>query len=72
MPNGAAVPSVMRSILPIISCLLLLSSVALAVDFEAALGLAKHTENKVFRDRVQANWLPDGKTFWYRVQTAPG
>lgn len=72
MPNGAAVPSVMRSILPIISCLLLLSSVALAVDFEAALGLAKHTENKVFRDRVQANWLPDGKTFWYRVQTAAG
>jgi len=34
--------------------------------------LAKRTENKVFRDRVQANWLPDGKTFWYRVQTAPG
>jgi len=26
----------------------------------------------VFRDRVQANWLPDGKTFWYRVQTAAG
>jgi|GEM_PF-3401376 len=33
--------------------------------------LAKRTENKVFRDRVKANWLPDGKTFWYRVQTGP-
>ncbi len=34
--------------------------------------LAKRTENTVFRDRVQANWLPDGKMFWYRVQTGPG
>ena len=34
--------------------------------------LAKRTENTVFRDRVKANWLPDGNTFWYRVQTAPG
>jgi dipeptidyl aminopeptidase/acylaminoacyl peptidase len=33
--------------------------------------LPKRTENKVFRDRVKANWLPDGKTFWYRVQTGP-
>jgi len=31
--------------------------------------LPKRTENKVFRDRVNPNWLPDGKTFWYRVQT---
>ena len=23
------------------------------------------------RDRVKANWLPDGKSFWYRVQTGP-
>jgi len=45
---------------------------AFAADFEAALSFPKRTENKVFRDRVQANWLPDGKTFWYRVQTAPG
>jgi dipeptidyl-peptidase 4 len=34
--------------------------------------LPKRTENKVFRDRVKANWLPDGQTFWYRVQTGPG
>jgi hypothetical protein len=44
---------------------------AFAVDFNAALSLPKRTENKVFRDRVKANWLPDGKTFWYRVQTGP-
>ena len=51
---------------------LALSFSAFAADFEAALSFPKRTENKVFRDRVQANWLPDGKTLWYRVQTAPG
>ncbi len=51
---------------------LLLSPVAIAADFEAALSLPKRTENKVFRDRVKANWLPDGQSFWYRVQTGPG
>ena len=51
---------------------LTLSLSVFAADFEAALSFPKRTENKVFRDRVQANWLPDGKTFWYRVQTAPG
>jgi hypothetical protein len=45
---------------------------AFAADFDAALSLPKRTENKVFRDRVKANWLPDGKTFWYRVQTGRG
>ena len=42
-----------------------------AVDFDAALSFPKRTENKVFRSRVNAHWLPDGKTFWYRVQTGP-
>ncbi len=51
---------------------LALSFSAFATDFEAALSFPKRTENKVFRDRVQANWLPDGKTLWYRVQKAPG
>jgi dipeptidyl aminopeptidase/acylaminoacyl peptidase len=45
---------------------------AIAADFEAALSLPRRTENTVFRDRVKANWLPDGKRFWYRVQTGPG
>jgi dipeptidyl aminopeptidase/acylaminoacyl peptidase len=34
--------------------------------------LGKRTENTVFRDRVKANWLPDGNSFWYRIQSAPG
>ena len=38
-------------------------------DYERALGLAKATENKVFRARVKPNWLPGGTSFWYRVQT---
>jgi dipeptidyl-peptidase 4 len=54
--------------------LLILTTIsnALAANFDAALSFPKRTESKVFRDRVKANWLPDGKTFWYRVQTAPG
>lgn len=39
--------------------------------FEAALALPKRTENRVYRDRVQPNWLPDGQSFWYRVHTGP-
>jgi dipeptidyl-peptidase-4 len=39
--------------------------------FEQALTLPKRTENLVFRDRLKANWLPDGKSFWYRIQTGP-
>ncbi|MCB1224708.1 MAG: DPP IV N-terminal domain-containing protein, partial [Verrucomicrobiales bacterium] len=51
--------------------LLALTASALAADFDAALSLPKRTENTVFRDRVKPNWLPDGKAFWYRVQTGP-
>ena len=57
----------MRTIL-----LLLFSVTALAVDYETALGLPGRTANLVFRDRVKANWMPDGRAFWYRVQTGPG
>ncbi len=49
-----------------------LSSNILSAEFDAALALPKRSENKVFRDRVKANWLPDGQAFWYRVQTGPG
>lgn len=52
--------------------LLALAASGFAADFEAALSLPKRTENKVFRDRVKPNWLPDGRSFWYRVQTGPG
>ncbi len=33
------------------------------------MSLAKRTNDKVFRDRVSAHWLPEGRRFWYRVQT---
>jgi dipeptidyl aminopeptidase/acylaminoacyl peptidase len=48
-----------------------LSAQAHAVDFDAALSLPKRTENKIFRDRVEANWLPGGRSFWYRVRIGP-
>ncbi|MFN0075131.1 MAG: prolyl oligopeptidase family serine peptidase [Prosthecobacter sp.] len=46
-------------------------SVVAQTAFDAARSLPKRTESKVFRDRVKANWLSGGKTFWYRVQTGP-
>ena len=41
-------------------------------DYERALSPGKRGDNKVFRDSVEPNWLPDGKQFWYRVETGPG
>ena len=40
-------------------------------DYERAWSLDKRTANRVFRDRVQAHWLPGGASFWYRVETGP-
>jgi len=40
-------------------------------DYDRALSLPQRTENKVFRQRVKANWLPGGTNFWYRVKTGP-
>ncbi len=48
-----------------------LSSAMSQNRIEQALSLAQRTENKVFRARVKPTWLPDGKSFWYRVQTGP-
>ena len=50
---------------------LAIASATLAADFDRAVNLPKRTENLVFRDRVKANWLPSGQSFWYRVQTGP-
>lgn len=50
---------------------LAIASTTIAADFDRALSLPKRTENLVFRDRLKANWLPDGHSFWYRVQTGP-
>jgi dipeptidyl aminopeptidase/acylaminoacyl peptidase len=41
-------------------------------DYERADALAKRTEGKVFRARVEPHWLPGGDSFWYRVEIAPG
>jgi dipeptidyl aminopeptidase/acylaminoacyl peptidase len=38
-------------------------------DYERALGLAKATENRVFRAQVKPHWLPGNTRFWYRVPT---
>jgi dipeptidyl aminopeptidase/acylaminoacyl peptidase len=41
-------------------------------DYDRALSLSRRTEGKVLRARVEPHWLPDGDSFWYRVETAPG
>jgi dipeptidyl aminopeptidase/acylaminoacyl peptidase len=41
-------------------------------DYERAAALAKRTDAKVFRTRVEPHWLPGGNSFWYRVEIAPG
>ncbi len=38
---------------------------------EQAQSLIRRTEGKVFRDAVTPHWLREGKSFWYRVSTAP-
>jgi len=38
-------------------------------DYERADNLRNLTENKVYRDRVSANWLPGNTQFWYQVRT---
>src|SRR5688572_15732301 len=51
---------------------LLFAGVSLAQErIERAQSLSRRTANTVFRDQVKPNWLPDGKSFWYRVQTSP-
>lgn len=40
-------------------------------DYGRANSLAARTENKVFRQRVQAHWLTNQTQFWYRVEIGP-
>jgi dipeptidyl aminopeptidase/acylaminoacyl peptidase len=51
------------------------SGPALAQDAPSALAQARarlgRFDNTVFRTGVRAHWLPDGKGFWYRVETGP-
>ncbi len=59
-----------RLIHVLFGCLVVVAA-SQAADFDRALSLPKRTENTVFRATVKPNWLPDGKSFWYRVQTGP-
>jgi dienelactone hydrolase len=52
-----------------------ISTIALAQgskeDYDRAQTLQQRTRDKVYRERVAANWLNDGKQFWYEVKTGP-
>jgi dipeptidyl-peptidase-4 len=37
-------------------------------DYDRAANLSRQFSGKVFRDRVQANWLPGNTSFWYEVR----
>ncbi|MDH4241056.1 MAG: DPP IV N-terminal domain-containing protein, partial [Phycisphaerae bacterium] len=41
-------------------------------DYERAFNLSKTTANKVFRQRVNPNWLAGNTQFWYRNDLADG
>jgi dipeptidyl-peptidase 4 len=40
-------------------------------DYERSARRAGLSRNKVFRTDVQPTWFPEGKGFWYRVETGP-
>jgi dipeptidyl-peptidase 4 len=40
-------------------------------EYERAMAWPALINNKVFRTNLQPVWLPDGKQFWYRVETGP-
>ena len=44
------------------------ASVVAQDRFDRARSLPKQTESLVYRDRVKPSWLPDEKSFWYKVQ----
>lgn len=48
---------------------LLVFSQGTRADYERAERLRFTTSNKVFRDRVKANWLTNNTQFWYRIRT---
>jgi dipeptidyl-peptidase 4 len=59
----------MRTILPFTILCLATTSLLAQDRFASALSLPRRTANLVFRERIEPKWLPDGKSFWYRVQT---
>jgi dipeptidyl-peptidase 4 len=53
----------------LLSYCLVASTNADDINIQRALELPTKIDNLVFRDRIRANWLPGGKSFWYQVQT---
>ena len=57
-------------------CLLFLTGVTFAqgtqADYERLAQLRRLTSRKVFRTRVQLNWVFGDKAAWYRAETGPG
>ncbi|MFO0904238.1 MAG: prolyl oligopeptidase family serine peptidase [Pirellulales bacterium] len=41
-------------------------------DYERAAALERSSANRVFRQRVEPQWLPELNALWYRVETGPG
>ena len=41
-------------------------------DYERALSLGRRTEGKVFKETIEAHWLPGNKAFWYRNDLGGG
>lgn len=39
-------------------------------DYDRAANLSRQFSGKVFRDRVDAHWLPGNTSFWYEVKTS--
>jgi dipeptidyl-peptidase 4 len=59
---------------PVLACILLaLPNISRGqgskADYVRATNLSRMFSGKVFRDRVQANWLPGNTAFWYEAKT---
>lgn len=65
--------SLVQPNLPILALFLILGTSLHAQDTQSVQNngrdLRKLTENKVYRDRIQAHWLPDNTRLWYKVKT---
>ncbi len=51
--------------------LLSMKALLLLLPLTAVAATPWRAADLVFRDTLQATWLPDGTSFWYRVRTAP-
>jgi len=67
--NRGVLKAVVLSLVLLFTSISFLHAQGTRADYERMAGLRKVTENKVFRDRVQANWLPGNVQFWYQVKT---